>query len=708
MPSSVSAFPARVARMLFVCLAVNGLLLTLAATAYGLSYTEVQQIPAQRWDFTAPYGCAVDASGTLWVALANHLEGYNSDGNLVATSNCISGALLLDGDAMWGLSASGLTKIDRDFNVLRTIPPLNDGRYHDNQDFAVGGDGRVFQTDNAEDLIRVYDATGTVVSSMPLQDAQCVAVDGSDHVVATRAFSPMGDAADCRIVEFSPDGSEESSFACQNSSGIVAPPKDIVIADDGTLLVAVPRAIWHFARNGAWLGVFAEDPLTPSNYGGRLQANPDGTYCWCEVNGNAVSILDHDGKLLKTVGARVNHVDWFSEIGGIAFDAQGNGYVSDQGFTLHKFSFAGEIVQSIPLVSPAPGDPVNPRSSGVAVDSQGVIYSADPDYYVQAISRYAPTGEYLGRLYGAEFASYMSGNGLAFGPDGLLYATANMSVLKFNSQLGIAQQWRSAWPQLANYVFDEPIAVSKDGQVLVGQQLTEQTKARVLRYSLDGALLGEFGLKNDPAPPVTFYEKISAIAAAPDGSIFVADSYNARVQHFSAEGEYLDDLSAGWLQPLAKPTALAFDPFGRLWVADGNRLRCFWDGDTIAPGPSHGPVSAKVGKVRISPSALRHGRRVRFSTTITPTSAARQARATLKLYRLVRKVVVKRVGGHARRVKVTTWRLRTRLGMASGAPGVLTASYKLPLSGRWKAVVVVADSGDLVGCSSPSRLFTVK
>lgn len=699
----------RLLRALVVCVAIGLAFLAFTSVSHALEFNEVQQVPAQRWDFGAAYDSGLDASGTLWVALANHVEAYDSEGRLVRTSNKLGSRLLLDGEAMWGLTTTGLKKFDRDFNVVRSIAPPSDGQPHNNRDIAVGPNDTLYMTDNTRGQIRVYDASGVVVDTLPLPDAQCVAVDDAGRVVATRARWPLGGASESQIVEFSAEGSAVSAFACQDASGTSAPPMDILIADDGSLLVTVPGAIWHFARDGAWLGVFAQDPMVPANYGGRLHQGPNGSYSWCEVNERVVHILDHQGNLVRTVGARVCHIDWFTEISGLAFDATGNGYVADQGAFLHKFSPAGDIVQQIPLTVPSPGAQVTRTKTGVAVDAAGYIYSADPAYDVQAISRHSPSGAYLGRLYGSEFASYLRGNGLAFGPDGALYATANMSVVKFDAQFGVAKMWRSCWPQLKWYVMNEPLAVSSGGEVLVGQQFTSQTEARVLRYTLDGAPLGEFGFNNGPSPPQNLYERVSGIAVAPDGTIFVADNYNVRVQYFSAQGVYLGDLSAGWLRPFTKPGALAFDPSGRLWVADGNAMRCFELSGTGAPRLWRSPaVGTTVTKVSVSTSRPKRGRPVLLTAVVSPISAASKVKATLRLYRQVSRVETKKVRGRKTKVTVRTWQSRGSVPMRASGGGRLTAKYRFPRTGHWKVMVFVAGGAEFTGCQSLPRVLTVR
>ena len=69
------------------------------------------------------------------------------------------------------------------------------------------------------------------------------------------------------------------------------------------------------------------------------------------------------------------------------------------------------------------------------------------------------------------------------------------------------------------------------------------------------------------------------MALAPDGSLYVGDFGNDRVQHFSADLEFINQ----WSMPPppdqfhpAGPDAMAFDPSGRLWIAWASSS---WAGD---------------------------------------------------------------------------------------------------------------------------------
>jgi sugar lactone lactonase YvrE len=139
--------------------------------------------------------------------------------------------------------------------------------------------------------------------------------------------------------------------------------------------------------------------------------------------------------------------------------------------------------------------------------------------------------------------------------------------------------------------------------------LADTGNHRVVHLSAEGALIGQWGsfadLDQGPAPGGTFNEPWD-VAAAPDGTVYVADTWNHRIQHFTADGQFLgmfgtfgqgDSPTALW-----GPRAVEVDDQGRLYVADtGNKRIVVFDaqGEWVAtfggPGYEAGHLNEPVG-----------------------------------------------------------------------------------------------------------------
>lgn len=119
------------------------------------------------------------------------------------------------------------------------------------------------------------------------------------------------------------------------------------------------------------------------------------------------------------------------------------------------------------------------------------------------------------------------------------------------------------------------IAIAPDGTLYVA----DTDNHRIQHLDRDGTPLHVWGsfadLAQGPAPGGTFYEPWG-IAVAPDGSVYVADTWNHRIQKFSPEGEFLtmwgyfgqaEQLDGFW-----GPRDVVVDQEGRVIVSDtGNK-----------------------------------------------------------------------------------------------------------------------------------------
>jgi sugar lactone lactonase YvrE len=129
------------------------------------------------------------------------------------------------------------------------------------------------------------------------------------------------------------------------------------------------------------------------------------------------------------------------------------------------------------------------------------------------------------------------------------------------------------------------IAVAPNGYIYIA----DSGNNRIEYFTNTGVYLGSWGTyataadSNSPAPSGTFNEPWG-VAVGPDGSVYVTDTWNNRIQKFTADGKFITMWGTGGLGDTPTsfygPRGIAVDANGRVYITDtGNKRVVVFDQD---------------------------------------------------------------------------------------------------------------------------------
>ncbi len=274
-----------------------------------------------------------------------------------------------------------------------------------------------------------------------------------------------------------------------------------------------------------------------------------------------------------------------------------------------QYALPDRFVYSIGAVQDDVGQFAEPTSVAVAAD--GTVYVTDMANH--RVQYFSPAGEFLG-AWGSrgrgdgQFGRRYGGPGdVAVGPTGNVYVidADNCRVQRFGAD-GI---FRGAWGSCGTgdgqfaeaYSSTGGIAASPDGTVYV----VDAGNSRVQRFSATGRFLGRWsGQSATEGWPFVPH----SIAVAPDSTVVVTESRNVQIQRFSAEGQFLDSWSARHDHLLEFGTlriAVAGDGSVYVTEVDGYHVLHFTaTGELLASWGEPGNADGQFGRADRGPSGI--------------------------------------------------------------------------------------------------------
>jgi sugar lactone lactonase YvrE len=522
-----------------------------------------------------------DASGTLLITLGGGElaapEGVAAHGNSVYVADTGNGRvaryMIPGAPTSWsvpgatGLAASGSTLYTTDGTSELTFDtsgtPGTSWASANSYGTTVDGSGNVWVSSSTDDVIREYDATGslllTVTASNGLTTPKGIAVAGGYLYVA--------DSATGKIFKFNATtGAYVLSWAMTGATGVAISGTTVFAAGNGQIRMFTTTG----GNAGFWSSSNATDVMIDAS--GNI---------WASSSDGVVREYDSSHTLVNTVGSGV-----LTTPIGVSY-TNGALFVADQGL--------GKIVKfTFPTLTAAwgeyPGPGVEDAPTGIATDASNNVFVTNKSQDV--IQEFDASGAFV-----RQFGGTGSGNGklqnpsaVAVAPSGNVYVadTVNNRIEVFQPDGTYLTQWGSAGYNSSLNQMNQPagIAVDASGNVWVADTLNN----RIIEFDATGTYLNTIGTVNcgtSACPTGTGdaqFNQPRGLAVDGSGNVWVADSKNNRIQSFTSAGTFASKwggsgaggVSSGSADGKFKtPYDVAFDAEGSIWVADfgNNRIQ---------------------------------------------------------------------------------------------------------------------------------------
>jgi sugar lactone lactonase YvrE len=248
---------------------------------------------------------------------------------------------------------------------------------------------------------------------------------------------------------------------------------------------------------------------------------------------------------------------------GIAVDSKNNVWVTDGGQNrVEEFSKAGKLLHS--FTKSGAGRLNSPTA--IAVDPAGHVYVADTGD--NRVVEYSATGVFVRQYTTANGTALSRPQGVAVDAAGDLFVsdTGNSRVLEFGATGGYLKSLTSGLGR------PEGLSLDATGDVYVADSgLADSGPNQVVELSPSNTVLDRIG--SGTSSDLGGLSSPSDVALDASGHLFVTDPDFSLAKEFETDGPYLNEFGAVGPGELANAVAIAVAPDGQIYVADSGNGR---------------------------------------------------------------------------------------------------------------------------------------
>jgi len=604
---------------------------------FSLSFVESYGVVGEPYVFTNdrinhPMGLFVDAGGALYVAEQNgfRVMKFDADGNYEMSFGEVGqpwhhdhylyrpqGVVVDDDGHVWVVIPNAIKEFDSDGNILQIFPDENPWEHGEGNDRLDGPFQLIFSNEN----------TQLFVSEMYNHRVQIFNVDAdnntltyantinSDDVVEGDFDHPHGLAFDsagrlyimdkhnhrvlrCELI--APNWTCDTFFGTTGEEGngpdklrwaegiYIDGADNIFIADGGNRRVLKCDL---FGNCVVFVDGNLGDEIDRLTYLTGITGDTDGNIYVSDKDNHRVQVFDEDGTYVATYGIfrepyQVDGIRLNKPVG-IAFAPDNSMYITElRGHRLIKLDADGNQVWAVgtPGIfgddNQHFGNPWSHMQGNPAVGANQRIYVADsPNHRIQVFnadgSFYMSFGEYGQANNQFDFPSSVAVspvNGDVYVADPYNHRVQVFtSEMVYKSTIGVTNVSGDSNDQF-NYPWD--IAIDADGSVFVA----DYDNFRVQKCTLTDiayncqTLIGEPGVYNGEFGQ--FVPRFIAVDV--EGRVYVSDDWGSRIQVFDANGAFLTSVGGDWgmkTSQFSMVGGIALNASGDVYVVDADNFR---------------------------------------------------------------------------------------------------------------------------------------
>jgi tripartite motif-containing protein 71 len=339
----------------------------------------------------------------------------------------------------------------------------------------------------------------------------------------------------------------------------------VVFSDGGTKL-------FTFGAGGTGPGEFTDDPR-----GIAISADGSTAFVTDSGGGRVEAFNALTGAYLYQVGAKGTAPDQFAAPRGLTATADGHLAVSDEwGFGLHEFLVSGTFVKEF-FGDPPPELGVNaPR--GIHLDSTGRIWV--DDYWNQRIDGIKANGKDPIE-FGVRGTRLQPGS-INFAWDVAVQLSTNrlFVVNRENNEIEVFEndgtfvtRWGALGSNSGQFTFPQGADFAPDGTLYVA----DSGNGRIQRFRIHAngtaTFIAAYGQQGGSSQGAGYLNQPTGVSISSDGTLWVADTLNNSIQCLTAAGAWTRYLRPSGGTPFLIPWGVTVAPDGSIWVSDTGNSR---------------------------------------------------------------------------------------------------------------------------------------